>query len=75
MLNESDEARNAGGGGAAESGDDDNRGNLLGGGWLMDVGSPPEFSAQDREAIDRVRTQNILNMKDYFFTWLFVSFS
>lgn len=56
MLNESDEARNAGGGGAAESLDEDNRAHMLGGGGLLDVGSPPEFSAQDREAIDRVRT-------------------
>ena len=76
MLNESDEARNAGGGGAAaESGDDENRGNLLSGGGLLDVGSPPEFSAQDREAIDRVRTSKyfkyeIIFLYDHFSLFL-----
>lgn len=73
MLNESDEARNAGGGGAAESGDDDNRGNLLGGGGLLDVGSAPEFSAQDREAIDRVRIKLISQLKIISLLLLFFS--
>lgn len=47
MLNESDDGRSAPAGG-----DDDDRGGNFGG--LLDIGSVPEFTAQDREAIDRV---------------------
>lgn len=45
MLNESEDDRHAPVGG------DDDRGGF---GGLLDVGSPPEFTQQDREAIDRV---------------------
>lgn len=47
MLNESEDGRQAPVGGD----DDDDRGNF---GGLLDVGSVPEFTQQDREAIDRV---------------------
>lgn len=48
MLNESDDGRQAPVGGGA---DDDDRGGF---GGLLDVGNAPEFTAQDREAIERV---------------------
>lgn len=48
MLNESEDGRQAPVGGAD---DDDDRGNF---GGLLDVGSVPEFTQQDREAIERV---------------------
>lgn len=47
MLNESEDDRQAPVGG----GDDEDRGNF---GGLLDVGSVPEFTQQDREAIERV---------------------
>lgn len=47
MLNESEDGRQAPVGGD----DDDDRGNF---GSLLDVGSVPEFTQQDREAIERV---------------------
>lgn len=47
MLNESEDGRQAPVGG----GDDDDRANF---GGLLDVGSVPEFTQQDREAIERV---------------------
>lgn len=48
MLNESDDGRQAPSGGN----DDDDRGNF---GGLLDVGSVPEFTQQDREAIERLK--------------------
>lgn len=52
MLNESEDGRQAPVGGD----DDDDRGNF---GSLLDVGSVPEFTQQDREAIERVRNDPI----------------
>ncbi|CRK89653.1 CLUMA_CG003447, isoform A [Clunio marinus] len=48
MLNESEDGRQAPVGGD----DDDDRGNF---GGLLDVGSVPEFTQQDREAIERLK--------------------
>ncbi|KAG5684099.1 hypothetical protein PVAND_013347 [Polypedilum vanderplanki] len=48
MLNESEDGRQAPSGGN----DDDDRGNF---GGLLDVGSVPEFTQQDREAIERLK--------------------
>lgn len=59
MLNESDEGRQAPIGGGN---DDDDRANF---GGLLDVGSVPEFTQQDREAIERVRNiYKILNNRN-----------
>jgi UV excision repair protein RAD23 len=55
MLNESDESRVA-------AGDDDERENF---GGLLDIGSVPEFTPQDREAIERVNFYFIFNVLVY----------
>lgn len=53
MLNESEDDRQAPVGGA---GDDEDRANF---GGLLDVGSVPEFTQQDREAIERVSSTSV----------------